>query len=71
MSNDDLSDFERTEFTHDGSTRTVYRRGSGPAVIVIAELPGITPKVLDFANQPLARSSLIVPRGFDCDVKPV
>jgi dienelactone hydrolase len=51
VSNDDLSDFERTEFTHDGSTRTVYRRGSGPAVIVIAELPGITPKVLDFARK--------------------
>jgi dienelactone hydrolase len=51
VSNDDLSDFERTEFTYDGSTRAVYRRGSGPAVIVIAEIPGITPKVLDFARK--------------------
>ncbi|ANE78657.1 dienelactone hydrolase [Mycobacterium adipatum] len=51
MSDDDLADFEQTEFTHDGKTRAVYRKGSGPAVIVIAEMPGITPKVLAFARQ--------------------
>lgn len=51
MSDDDLADFERAEFTHDGKTRTVYRTGSGPAVIVIAEMPGITPKVAAFARQ--------------------
>ena len=51
MADDDLRDFERTEFTHDGTTRTVFRRGTGPAVIVIAEIPGITPKVLDFARK--------------------
>lgn len=51
MSNDDLHDFELTYFTHDGKTRAVYRRGTGPAVIVIAEMPGITPKVLEFARK--------------------
>lgn len=51
MSDDDLSDFDRGEFTHDGKTRTTFRIGSGPAVIVIAEMPGITPKVLDFARK--------------------
>ena len=51
MPADDLSDFERTDFTHDGKTRTVFRHGTGPAVIVIAEIPGITPKVLDFARK--------------------
>ncbi|KRD12038.1 dienelactone hydrolase [Mycobacterium sp. Root265] len=51
MSDDDLSDFEQTDFTHDGKTRTVYRKGTGPAVIVISEMPGITPKVLAFARQ--------------------
>jgi dienelactone hydrolase len=49
--NDDLADFEHTEFTHDGTTRSIFRKGSGPAVIVIAEIPGITPKVLDFARK--------------------
>jgi dienelactone hydrolase len=32
-------------------TRDIYRAGSGPAVIVFAEIPGITPKVADFARR--------------------
>ena len=40
---DALADFERTEFTAEGKTRDVYRIGSGPGVIVISEMPGITP----------------------------
>jgi len=47
---DSLDDFERSEFTAEGSTRTVYRIGSGPAVIVISEIPGITPNVARFAR---------------------
>lgn len=47
---DDLSDFERTTFEHLGTERTIFRKGTGPAVIVIAEIPGITPRVLDFAR---------------------
>ncbi len=46
-----LTDFARESFTSDGVTHDVYRKGSGPAVIVIAEVPGITPKVLDFARK--------------------
>jgi dienelactone hydrolase len=51
MADDDLADFEIDTFTHDKVTRTIYRTGAGPAVIVIAEIPGITPKVLDFARK--------------------
>ena len=47
---DTLEDFERSEFTSGGATRTVYRSGSGPAVIVISEIPGITPNVARFAR---------------------
>lgn len=46
-----LDRYERTTFTHDGKTRDVFRRGSGPAVIVMAEMPGITPKVIAFADR--------------------
>ena len=46
-----LDRYERTTFTHAGKTRDVFRRGTGPAVIVIAEMPGITPKVLEFADR--------------------
>jgi dienelactone hydrolase len=48
---DDLHDFETTSFTHDGKTRTVFRTGTGPAVIVMTEIPGISPKVLDLARR--------------------
>jgi dienelactone hydrolase len=46
-----IGDFEQGSFTHDGKRRDVFRRGSGPAVIVIAEMPGITPKVLEFGGR--------------------
>jgi len=47
----DLEGFTRAEFTHDGSTRTVYRAGEGPMVVIIAEMPGITPPMLTFARR--------------------
>jgi dienelactone hydrolase len=47
---DTLDDFERSEFTAEGATRAVYRTGTGPAVIVISEIPGITPNVARFAR---------------------
>jgi dienelactone hydrolase len=47
----ELAAFERGSFTHDGRARDVFRRGQGPAVVVVAEMPGITPKVLAFAQR--------------------
>ncbi|MEV7414741.1 dienelactone hydrolase family protein [Streptomyces sp. NPDC089919] len=51
MADHDLTGFEQGTFTYEGTERRVLRRGSGPAVIVIAEIPGITPKVLEFADR--------------------
>src|SRR3954454_2702099 len=51
MGNDVLEGFTTTSFTFDGKTRDVFRSGSGPAVMVIAEIPGITPKVIEFAKR--------------------
>lgn len=48
---DDLRDFTRTTFEHGGKERTVFRLGEGPAVVVMAEMPGITPRVADFARR--------------------
>ena len=48
---DQLSDFTRGSFTHDGETHEVFRSGTGPAVIVMAEIPGITPNVANFARR--------------------
>ena len=39
------------EHTHAGVTHPTYRKGSGPGVIVISEIPGITPKVAAFARR--------------------
>ncbi|MGY9074992.1 MAG: hypothetical protein ACKVHU_18810 [Acidimicrobiales bacterium] len=33
-----------------GHQSTVFRRGSGPGVVVLAEIPGITPRVVEFAD---------------------
>lgn len=46
-----LSGFERFSFSGAGDTKDVYRLGSGPAVIVLAEMPGITPNVIGFARR--------------------
>jgi dienelactone hydrolase len=51
MSDDVLAGWERSSFTAAGYTRDVYRRGTGPGVIVVHEIPGITPKVTQFANE--------------------
>jgi dienelactone hydrolase len=48
---DALDDFTERSFTHDGTTHLVFAAGTGPAVIVIHEMPGITPPVADFARR--------------------
>ncbi len=55
-----LTDYSQAEFTHDGVTRRVFRSGSGPAVIVIAEMPGISPKVVEFADRVAALGCTVV-----------
>lgn len=47
---DPLDDFEPRRITLLGRTKRVYVAGSGPAVIVIAEMPGISPYVARFAR---------------------
>lgn len=47
-------DFTRYDATYDGQTRAVFRAGTGPAVIVIHEVPGLHPQVADFARRVVA-----------------
>lgn len=47
---DPLSDFEPRRITLRGKTKRVHVSGTGPAVIVIAEMPGISPYVARFAR---------------------
>ncbi|HET6877930.1 MAG TPA: dienelactone hydrolase family protein [Jatrophihabitans sp.] len=46
-----LTDFERFTFEHDGRSHDVYRAGNGPAVVVIHEMPGLHPGVVEFARR--------------------
>jgi dienelactone hydrolase len=46
-----LPGFAESPFTFDGTTRTVYRRGTGPGVVIMPEIPGITPQVAAFAER--------------------
>jgi dienelactone hydrolase len=51
MEQDDLlEDFPPRAITLDGATKTVRIAGQGPAVIVMTEMPGISPDVARFAR---------------------
>jgi dienelactone hydrolase len=51
MNTDDrLEDFEPREITIDGVSKRVYLAGNGPAVIVMTEMPGISPHVARFSR---------------------
>jgi len=51
MNEDDpLEDFDPREVTLDGVTKVVHVAGSGPAVIVMTEMPGISPQVARFSR---------------------
>src|SRR5579885_937787 len=69
---DELPGFAHTTFTAQGKTRDVYTTGSGPAVIVIAEIPGITPQVADFGRKVAAIGcTAVLPRLFGEVGKPL
>jgi len=57
---DTLADFAREPFEAGGTTHDIYRSGSGPAVIVISEIPGITPHVAGFARKVVERGMTAV-----------
>lgn len=52
-----LDGWEPGEFTAAGMTFPTFRRGTGPGIVLIHEIPNITPLVTQFANE-------VVDRGF-------
>src|SRR5215470_5652717 len=50
LEDDPLEDFAHREVTLQNATRPVYVAGQGPAVIVMTEMPGISPHVARFAR---------------------
>ena len=55
-----ISGWDHSAFTHEDVTHETYRKGSGPAVVVVHEIPGITPKVLEFAERVAAQGFTVV-----------
>jgi len=47
---DPLEDFDRRELTLEEVTKVVHITGKGPAVIVMSEMPGISPQVARFSR---------------------
>jgi dienelactone hydrolase len=45
-----LAGYQKQSFGHCGCVKPVHVRGGGPAVIVMHEIPGITPHVVRFAD---------------------
>src|SRR5215471_15387412 len=50
LEDDPLEDFTHREVTLDAVAKRVYVAGQGPAVIVMTEMPGISPHVARFAR---------------------
>jgi len=67
-----LSAYAKFHFTHDGRAYPVYRRGSGPAVVIMHEMPGLHPLVIRFADR-VAEAGMTVfcPSLFGAPGKPV
>lgn len=67
-----LEDYEKFAFDDGRWTRTVYRKGSGPAVIIMHEIPGLHPQVIAFADRVAAKGmTVFLPSLFGTPGKPV
>lgn len=58
--------------TYDGVSHPTYRRGSGPGVVIIHEIPGITPEVATFGQEVVdAGYTVVMPSLFGTDGAPM
>ncbi len=55
-----LDTWTRGEHAVDGMTHPTYRKGSGPGVIVIHEIPGLTDQVIAFGEEVVAAGFTVV-----------
>jgi dienelactone hydrolase len=67
-----LDDFSLGEFSYKGDQRTIYRKGEGPGVVIMHEVPGITPEVAQFARYVAeAGFTAVMPHLFGEPGKPI
>lgn len=68
----EIEGFTRTPFTYNSETRDVYRRGQGPGVVIITEVPGITPFVIRFAERVASEGyTVFLPQMFGTPGQPL
>lgn len=61
----DLTGWVRSPFTAAGTTYDCFEKGSGPGVVLIPEIPGMTPEVLGFAEHLVDSGfTVVVPSPF-------
>ncbi len=68
----DLSGWVAAPFTGGGFTHDVYRKGEGPGVVVIPEIPGMHPGVLGLGNHLVDNGfTVVIPSLFGQPARPV
>lgn len=55
-----LDTWAQGSHTQDGITHPTYRKGEGPGVVVIHEIPGMTPEVIAFGEEVVASGFTVV-----------
>src|SRR5271156_5805529 len=66
-----LADYQSFQFNNGRWTREVFRRGTGPAVIIIHEIPGLHEGVVRFADHVAAAGmTVFLPSLFGKPGKP-
>jgi dienelactone hydrolase len=67
-----LDRYAMFDFRHGPWTRKVYKRGMGPALIIIHEIPGLNPLVVRFADRVAdAGMTVYLPSLFGTPGRPV
>lgn len=67
---DPLSSWTKGSHTAHGITHQTYRKGSGPGVVIIHEIPGLTPMVIAFAEEVVDRGfTVVLPSMFGTPAK--
>ena len=67
-----LDAWTRGEHTADGVSHPTYRKGNGPGVIVIHEIPGLTPAVIGFGEEVVAAGfTVVMPHLFGSPETPI
>jgi dienelactone hydrolase len=67
----DLTGWQKAPFTGGGFTHDCYEKGAGPGVVLIPEIPGVTPHVLGLADHLVDEGfTVVIPSPFGTPEKP-